>query len=103
MRDDERFEVVRALDQLPQVAGASFATIWFRLSGIRHPTRQEYRERAARHFEAACQALETFPDEERYAAIKKYVQGRLQREINDILSGENPEIEKRYDRYLDYG
>ena len=103
MRDDERFEVMRALDQLPQVAGASFATTWFRLAGIRRPTRQEYRERAARHFEAACLALETFPDEERYAAIKGYFRGRLRREVDGIIRGENREIEKRYDRYVDYG
>ena len=103
MRDDEKFEIMRALDQLPQVAGASFATTLFRLGGRRKPTRQEYREAAAGYFEAACLALETFPDEERYAPIKQYIRGRLRREMDDIIRGENPEIEKRYDRYVDYG
>lgn len=103
MRDDEKFEMMRALDQLPQVAGASFATMLFRLGGRRNPTRQEYRETTAKYFEAACLALETFPDEERYAPIKQYVRGRLKREIDAIMQGRNPEIEKRYDRYVDYG
>jgi hypothetical protein len=103
LRDDERFEVMRALDQLPQVAGASFATVWFRMAGIRRPMRQEYRERVARNFEAACLALETFPDEAQYAPIKKYIRGRLRREVDDIMRGENREIEKRYNRYVDYG
>ena len=103
MRDDEKFEMMRALDQLPQVAGASFATTWFRLGGNRSPTRQEYRETAAKYFEAACTALETFPDDERYAPIKEYIRARLRREMDAIMRGNNPEIEKRYDRYVDYG
>ena len=103
MRDDEKFEIMRALDQLPQVAGASFATTQFRLEGRRNPTRQEYRETAAGYFEAACLALETFPDGERYAPIKQYIRGRLRRELDAIIQGKNPEIEKRYDRYVDYG
>lgn len=103
MRDDEKFEIMRALDQLPQVAGASFATTQFRLAGSRKPTKQEYREAAAGYFEAACLALETFPDEERYAPIKQYIRERLKRELRSIMQGENPEIEKRYDRYVDYG
>ncbi len=103
MRDDERYEVVRALDRLPYVAGASFATTWFRLGGLRSPSRQEYREKAAKYFDAACRALDTFPDDERYGPIRAYIRGRLRREVGDILDGRNREVEKRYDRYLDYG
>ena len=103
MRDDEKYEVMRALDQLPYVAGASFATTWFRLGGHRRPTIQEYREKTALYFETACLALETFPDAERYAPIKEYIRGRLRREVARIVDGENPEIEKRYSRYVDFG
>ena len=62
MRDDERFEMMRAMDLLPQVAGASFATTWFRLGGQRRPTREEYRAKTAEYFANACRSLENFPD-----------------------------------------
>ena len=45
MRNDERFEIQRAFDLLPHVVGASWATIWFRMQGIRKPMREEFREK----------------------------------------------------------
>ena len=33
MRDDEKFEIIRALDLLPHIAGASWAMLWFRING----------------------------------------------------------------------
>lgn len=103
MRDDERFEVERSMDQLPHVAGASFATVGFRMAGNRKPSAEEFRARAAEHFEAACLSLETFPDTAEFAAIKRYVRRRIERETERIMQGQNGEIEKRYERYLDYG
>ena len=40
MRDDEKFEIERAFDLLPHVVGASWATIWFRLNGQKHPSKR---------------------------------------------------------------
>ena len=37
MRNDERFEIQRAFDQLPHVIGSSWAVIWFRMKGIKNP------------------------------------------------------------------
>ena len=45
MRNDERFEIQRAFDLLPHVVGASWATVWFRMKGIKKPTREEFREK----------------------------------------------------------
>lgn len=103
MRDDERFEIMRSLDQLPYVAGASFATVWFRISGNKKPSKEEFRTKTVEYFQAACHALETFPDSGEFAPIKKYIRNRMQREIENIHAGNNKDIEKRYDRYLDYG
>ncbi|MYB30120.1 MAG: hypothetical protein F4Y18_03690 [Cenarchaeum sp. SB0663_bin_5] len=103
MRDDERFEIVRAMDQLPHIAGASFATVWFRLGGNREPSKEEFRAKVVEHFQAACNALETFPDSDEFTPIKKYIRHRMKQEVEDITSGYNREIEKRYKRYLDYG
>lgn len=103
MRDDEKFEMMRAMDLLPQVAGASFATTWFRLGGQRRPTREEYRAKTAEYFANACRSLENFPDTDEFVPIKEYIHGRLKREIDWIMAGRNREVEKRYDRYIDYG
>lgn len=101
LRDDDRFEVARALDLLPHVAGASFATVHFRLEGYK-PTRQEYRARAAKYFKIVCQALDVYPSTGQFEPLKAYIRGRAQREMDRILAGHNREIEKRYDRYIDY-
>ena len=45
MRNDERFEIQRAFDLLPQVVGASWTAVWFRMQGIRKPTREEFRKK----------------------------------------------------------
>lgn len=103
MRDDEKFEIVRALDQLPHVAGSSFATVWFRMNRNRNPTKEEFRSKVVEYFKAACDALETFPDTDEFIPIKRYIRHRAVREIDDITAGHNREIEKRYKRYLDYG
>ncbi len=103
MRDDDKFEIMRAMDMLPHVAGASFATVWFRLNGNRRPTRDEFRIKTTEYLSAACDALESFPDTEKFVPIKKYIRKRIKTEIADILNGKNGEIEKRYDRYVDYG
>ena len=51
MRDDQRFEIQRAFDLLPHVVGCSWATIWFRFNGIKHPKRDEFREKVVEYFE----------------------------------------------------
>ncbi len=45
MREDQRFEIERAFDLLPQVVGTTWATTWFRFNGKKNPTREEYRKK----------------------------------------------------------
>ena len=47
--------------------------------------------------------LQRFPKNEDFEAINKYIDSRKKQEYEKIISGENKEIEKRYDRYVDYG
>ena len=103
MRNDERFEVERAFDLLPHVIGASWASVWFRMKGIKKPSREEFREKTLEYLKKAEPAFESYPDEEEFAAIRKYIDFRKNEEYEKIISGMNKEIEKRYDRYVDYG
>ena len=104
MRDDERFELERAFDLLPHVAGASWATLWFRLSGIRTPTAEEFREKSIEYFERLDRLFGSFPAaDERFEAISGFIARRRDLEVGRIRDGLNEEIEKRHRRYLDYG
>ena len=103
MRDDERFEIERAFDLLPHVVGASWASVWFRMMGRRRPTREEYRAKALEFLRLMEPVFCSFPDEPGFEDIRRYVRARRDREYAGIGEGANGEIEKRYDRYVDYG
>ncbi len=103
MRNDERFEVERAFDLLPHVIGASWASVWFRMKGIKRPSREEFREKTLEFLKKAEPAFDAYPDVEEFVPIKKYIDFRKNEEYEKITSGLNAEIEKRYDRYVDYG
>ncbi len=103
MRDDQRFEIDRAFDLLPHVAGASWAVIWYRLNGIKKPSREEFRVKVLEYFELLNPLFESFSKSNGLEDISKYVKLRRDSEIEKIIQGLNKEIEKRYDRYVDYG
>ena len=103
MRNDERFEIERAFDLLPHVVGASWAAVWFRMKGIKRPTREEYREKTIEYLQKIKPVFDSYPNDEEFADICKYIKFRENAEYEKIKSGENKEIEKRYDRYVDYG
>ena len=103
MRNDERYEIQRAFDLLPHVAGSSWAVIWFRMKGIRKPTREEYREKTLEYFKKVEPVFDSFPREKEFDEINKYIENRKNEEFKKIKSGENDEVETRYDRYIDYG
>jgi hypothetical protein len=103
MREDQRFEIERAYDLLPHVVGASWACIWFRLSDVKKPSKEEFRRKTVEFLSLLEKLAHSYPDEQRFADIISYMKNRHREEIEKILEGKNPEIEKRYARYVDYG
>lgn len=103
MRNDERFEIERAFDLLPHVTGASWAAVWFRMRKERKPTREQYREKALEYLRSMEPLFESYPHTDEFAGIRRYIEARKNAEYARIMSGENKEVEKRYDRYVDYG
>jgi len=103
MRNDERYEIQRAFDLLPHVAGSSWAVIWFRMKGIKKPTREEYRKKTLEYFKKVEPVFDSFPREKEFDEINKYIEKRKNEEFKKIKSGENDDVETRYDRYIDYG
>ena len=103
MRQDQKFEIERAFDLIPHVIGSSWAVTWFRFTGDRRPTRTEYRERVILYLDTLEPLFEKFAGEEDLREVQDYVRRRKDGEIRRIAEGRNREVEKRYDRYLDYG
>ena len=103
MRDDQRFEIQTALDLLPHVVGCSWATIWFRLNKIKKPTREEFREKVTEYFKMLDPLVNVYDQNENFGEIIDYLKKRNAIELEKISTGKNPEVEKRYDRYVDYG
>ena len=103
MRNDERFEIQRAFDLLPHIVGSSWSVIWFRMKGIKKPTREEYREKTIEFLKMIEPVFNSYPKDTEFTEICKYIEFRKNEEYNKIKSGENKEVEKRYDRYIDYG
>jgi|TARA_B100000809_G_C14749912_1_gene391747 hypothetical protein len=103
MRNDERFEIERAIDLLPHVIGASWAMTFFRLKKIRNPTKEEFREKTIEYLLKIEPLLESFSNDKIFSEIQNYIETRYVLEIDKIKNGENNEIEKRYKRYIEYG
>lgn len=103
MRNDERFEIQRAFDLLPHVVGASWTAVWFRMNGIKKPTREEFREKTLEYLQLVEPVFNSYPNNKEFEEIVKYIEFRKNEEYSKIKSGENKEIETRYDRYVDYG
>ena len=103
MRNDERFEIERAIDLLPHVIGASWAMTYFRLKKIKNPTKEEFREKTIEYLIKIEPLLESFSNDKVFADIQNYIKKRIVLETERIGNGENTEVEKRYARYRDYG
>lgn len=103
MREDEYFEIDRAFDLIPHVIGSSWAIIWFRLNKIKKPTKEEYRNKVVEYVKFLENLVDSFPDSANFQEMSLFIKKRHKYEIEKILAGKNPEVEKRFERYVDYG
>jgi len=103
MRDDDGFEIDRAFDLLPHVVGASWAAVWFRMNRIRQPTQEEFRNKVVEYLKMLDVLVGSYPISREFQEMTLHIKRRYQEEIEKILDGKNPEIEKRFKRYVDYG
>jgi len=103
MRDDDCFEIDRAFDLLPHVVGASWAAVWFRMNKRRQPTPEEFRNKVVEYFKMLDVLVDSYPKSGEFLEMSSHVKRKHSEEIEKILSGKNPEIEKRFKRFVDYG
>ena len=64
---------------------------------------EEFREKTLEYLKMIEPVLNSYPKDEEFTEICKYIEFRKKQEYQKIISGENNEIEIRYDRYVDYG
>ena len=96
------FEMDRLIEDLAKIYSTACATSWFKITGNKHPTKEEFRSKVAefmKHFEYT---LNTFPQTPAADQFKEYARKGLENEIVHVLAGENKEVEKRYKYYVDY-
>lgn len=103
MREDEGFEIDRAFDLIPHVIGSSWAVSWFRLNKIKKPTREEYRSKVVEYVRYLENLVDSFPNSDNFQELIAFAKKRYKDEIEKILAGKNSEVEKRFERYTDYG
>ena len=76
---------------------------FFRLKKIRNPTKEEFREKVVQYFKMLEPLVNVYPQDKNFEEIVTYLKKRNSIELDKISNGKNPEVEKRYDRYVDYG
>jgi hypothetical protein len=98
------FEMDRVLDELARTFAAPSATTWFKVIGNKSPTRDEYRLKVVEFMNLFENALSTgYQDNPNSEVLLDLVKRGVEEQANEILSGKNKEVEKRFKYYVDHG
>ena len=97
------FEMERVIDELARSFAAPSATTWFKVSGQKRPTLDEYRMKVVEFmnmFESILvSGYRSNPDS---SELLNFVKTAIRDNISMVLLGRNKEVEKRYKYYVDY-
>jgi hypothetical protein len=93
------FELSLMLENLAKNYGVPNANYYFRVNNIK-PSRDEYRRKVVEYMRHYHHTLESFANTPKYEDLKNYVNSSLNAMIDQVLKGENKEVEKRYSYYM---
>ena len=96
------FEIDRLIEDLAKIYSTACATTWFKTTKNKHPTKDEFRQKVVefmKHFEYT---LSTYPKTTEADQFRQYALNNLKTEIENVLAGNNKEVERRYKYYVDY-
>ena len=96
------FEMDRLVEDLAKIYSTACATSWFKIMGIRRPTKEEFRGKVVEFMKYFEYTLATFPQTPTADQFRERAKKSLENEITKVLAGENKEVEKRYKYYVDY-
>lgn len=97
------FEIDRLLEDLAKIYSTACATTWFKVTKNKNPSKHEFRNKVIefmKHFEYS---LSTYPESPESDRLRTHAKKILYTEIEKILAGNNKEVEKRYQYYVEYG
>ena len=94
----------RVLDELARTFAAPSATTWFQVAGNKSPTRVEYRLKVIEFMNLFENTLSNgFQDYSNSVELLDFVKKRAKNHVDEILSGKNKDVEKRYKSYVEHG
>ena len=96
------FEIDRLIEDLAKIYSTACATSWFKVTGNRKPSKEEFRGKVVQFMKHFEYTLSTFPESPETAKFREYSSKKLQEEILRVEAGENKEVEKRYKYFVDY-
>jgi len=98
------FEMDRVFDELARTFAAPSATTWFKVTANKSPTRDEYRLKVIEFMNLFENTLSTgFQGYSNSKELLDFVKKRAKDYVDEILSGKNKDVEKRYKYYVEHG
>ncbi|MGH9952749.1 MAG: hypothetical protein ACRD5J_14075 [Nitrososphaeraceae archaeon] len=94
------FEIDRLIEDLAKMYSCSCASSWFRIESQWNPTRDEFRNKVVEFMNHFEYTLSTFPNSPESEKFKKRARELLQKESMLVLQGDNKEVEKRYNYFV---
>jgi hypothetical protein len=97
------FEAERVIEELAKNYAAPCSTTWFKVTSIRKPSAEEYREKVVdfmKQFEIILSGQ--LPHCEQAELCLKHIKEHLNTQILSIRRGNNKEVERRFQYYVNY-
>ncbi len=94
------FEIDRLIEDLAKLYSCSCAASWFKVEGLWNPTRDEFRNKVVEFMNHFEHTLATFPNSPESEKFKARTRELLQKETQLVLGGNNNEVEKRYNYFV---
>jgi hypothetical protein len=97
------FEIERVIEELAKNYAAPCTTTWFKVTSNRKPSAEEYREKVVdfmKQFEAILSGQ--LPTSEQAELCLGYIKQQLHTQILLIRRGNNKEVERRFQYYINY-
>jgi hypothetical protein len=94
------FEIERLIEDLAKLYSCSCATSWFKVENRWNPTRDEFRNKVVEFMNHFEYTLSTFPRTPESETFKRRARELLQKESILVHSGNNKEVEKRYNYFV---
>ena len=96
------FEINRIIDELA-TDSAPCATTWFKVSEIKKPSQEEYRDKVVYFMKLMEGAISSaYPQNPNGDSLMKHLKNGMEQQISLVLSGKNKEVEKRYKYDVDH-